>query len=666
MTDTTSSGAAARALLGDRVLLVAIGLSALASVALGVQFVDSGMALGITAVLLLLALGGYATARGSVGSRYILTFVLVGFVALHIQLARGMVEFHFGVFVALALLLVYMDWKIIVFGAAAFAVHHIGFDRLQAAGLGVYCLSEANFTLIVLHAVYVVVQSAVEVVLAINMRSAAKEGEELAALVSSVNRSDRIALNVSSVATDTTGGNALKATLSRMDAAVSTVRSSASSIEVACSEIASGNQDLSDRTEQTAVNLQRTSSSMDALTSTVQQSADSARQANQLAMNASTVATQGGEVVAQVVQTMQGINESSRKIADIIGVIDGIAFQTNILALNAAVEAARAGEQGRGFAVVASEVRSLAGRSADAAKEIKALIGASVERVEQGSALVGQAGDTMTEVVSSIRRVTDIMGEISAATNEQAAGVAEVGQAVAQMDQATQQNAALVEQMAAAAGSLKSQAEELVQTVAVFGGGEAGGYTAPRSSTRAHSPSVQHRHVAAPAFAPALDAPISLDNAIKAHADWRLKLRTASQQHEKLDADTITRDDCCELGKWLHGSGKSKFGSNPNFVALLDAHKVFHQEAGKVARAVNQNLGTGKVEAMLGADTSFSRASNTVTRLIAQMKSEMGKGAAGKSAAAPRSAPAPQLAAPKPAAKPAPAPAASDDEWETF
>ncbi|MDO8705119.1 MAG: methyl-accepting chemotaxis protein, partial [Sulfuricaulis sp.] len=200
----------------------------------------------------------------------------------------------------------------------------------------------------------------------------------------------------------------------------------------------------------------------------VQHNADSARQANQLALSASSVAAQGGQVVGQVVETMKGINEASRKIADIIGVIDGIAFQTNILALNAAVEAARAGEQGRGFAVVASEVRSLAGRSAEAAREIKSLINASVERVEQGSTLVDQAGATMTEVVASIKRVTDIMGEISAASNEQSIGVAQIGEAVTQMDQVTQQNAALVEEMAAAASSLQSQAQELVQVVAVF------------------------------------------------------------------------------------------------------------------------------------------------------------------------------------------------------
>ncbi|MCO5110059.1 MAG: methyl-accepting chemotaxis protein [Burkholderiaceae bacterium] len=246
------------------------------------------------------------------------------------------------------------------------------------------------------------------------------------------------------------------------------VRQGSESVATASAEIAQGNHDLSSRTEQQASALEETAASMEELSSTVRQNADNARQANQLAVSASSVAQQGGEVVAQVVETMKGINTSSQKIADIIGVIDGIAFQTNILALNAAVEAARAGEQGRGFAVVASEVRSLAGRSAEAAKEIKNLISASVERVEQGNAQVDKAGATMTEVVAAIRRVTDIMGEISAASSEQSTGVAQVGEAVTQMDQATQQNAALVEQMAAAASSLNGQAGELVESVAVF------------------------------------------------------------------------------------------------------------------------------------------------------------------------------------------------------
>ena len=246
------------------------------------------------------------------------------------------------------------------------------------------------------------------------------------------------------------------------------VRQNAEGVATASAEIAQGNQDLSQRTEEQASALEETAASMEQLGSTVKQNADNARQANQLALGASTVAAKGGEIVGQVVTTMKGINDSSRKIADIISVIDGIAFQTNILALNAAVEAARAGEQGRGFAVVAGEVRNLAQRSAEAAKEIKGLITASVERVEQGTALVDEAGTTMAEVVASIKRVTDIMGEISAASSEQSSGVAQVGEAVSQMDQATQQNAALVEESAAAAESLKGQAQQLVQAVAVF------------------------------------------------------------------------------------------------------------------------------------------------------------------------------------------------------
>ena len=249
---------------------------------------------------------------------------------------------------------------------------------------------------------------------------------------------------------------------------VSRVRSGSESLSTASAEIAHGNQDLSARTENQASALEETSASMEELGATVRHNADNALQANQLSQQASTVAIQGGTVVGQVVETMKGITDSSRKISDIISVIDGIAFQTNILALNAAVEAARAGEQGRGFAVVASEVRSLAGRSAEAAKEIKSLITDSVERVEKGTLLVDQAGSTMQEVVSSIRRVTDIMGEISSASSEQARGVAQVGEAVTQMDQVTQQNAALVEEMAAAASSLRSQAHDLVQVVAVF------------------------------------------------------------------------------------------------------------------------------------------------------------------------------------------------------
>ncbi|MFH0130241.1 methyl-accepting chemotaxis protein [Variovorax sp. VaC1] len=277
---------------------------------------------------------------------------------------------------------------------------------------------------------------------------------------------------------------ALKDMNTNLARVVGEVRSGTETIATASGQIASGNQDLSSRTEEQASSLEQTAASMEELTSTVKQNADNARQANQLAVSASEVAVKGGSVVSQVVDTMGSINASSKKIVDIIGVIDGIAFQTNILALNAAVEAARAGEQGRGFAVVASEVRSLAQRSAAAAKEIKTLIGDSVEKVEEGSKQVAEAGRTMEEIVGSVKRVTDIMGEITAASREQTSGIEQINQAITQMDQVTQQNAALVEEASAAAQSLQEQAGSLVQAVSIFKL-DTDGHAVPRTHARA-------------------------------------------------------------------------------------------------------------------------------------------------------------------------------------
>jgi methyl-accepting chemotaxis protein len=340
-------------------------------------------------------------------------------------------------------------------------------ERIDAAAVGIAADHRAGRTsLIALAAVALVAGALLAWRLSVGIVRPLGHAVSVAETVAGGDLTSRIEVD----ARDETGQlmRALKNMNDSLAKVVGEVRQGTDTIATASSEIASGNHDLSSRTEQQASSLQQTAASMEELTSTVKQNADNARQANQLAVSASAVAVKGGSVVSQVVDTMGSINASSRKIVDIIGVIDGIAFQTNILALNAAVEAARAGEQGRGFAVVASEVRSLAQRSAAAAKEIKTLIGDSVGKVEEGSKQVAEAGKTMEEIVDSVRRVTDIMGEITAASQEQTSGIEQINQAVSQMDQATQQNAALVEEASAAAQSLQEQAGSLSEVVSMF------------------------------------------------------------------------------------------------------------------------------------------------------------------------------------------------------
>jgi methyl-accepting chemotaxis protein len=428
---------------------------------------DAALAVGLP---LLGAAGAlWLLARGRLLAHMGLALIAMSLVALQIHVGVGQNLFHFGVFVTLATLLIYRDWRVVVLGAAAIAVHHALFNVLQQAGWGVACFSQPGWDQVVMHAAYVVAQTAVEVWIAGLLAFEARQAQEVGRLADSfVMQDGRVNLNLKAIEVRTRLAGMVAGAFSHMRAAVEQVHSAASRIQAGSAEIARGNVDLSSRTEQQASALQQTASSMEELASTSKQNAENARTASQLAAGASAVASRGGEVVRQVVATMDGISASSKKISDIIGVIDGIAFQTNILALNASVEAARAGEQGRGFAVVASEVRDLAQRSAAAAKEIKALIEDSVSRVEDGAKLVDAAGNNMDEMVASVQRVTDIVSEIASASGEQLSGIEQVGNAVQQMDRVVQQNAALVEQSASSAQDMAVQADVLMQAVSRF------------------------------------------------------------------------------------------------------------------------------------------------------------------------------------------------------
>ncbi|GAP34067.1 methyl-accepting chemotaxis protein [Piscinibacter sakaiensis] len=453
----------------DSLLLTAMGVLAAAAAAYGHAHDGLGLALGLGALLLGAATALAALSRGRLGSRIGLPALGMAMVALVIHTARGQTEAHFAVFAFLAVTIVYRHWLPVLSGALTIALHHLSFNYLQAWGWGPMCFTEPGLVRVLEHAAYVVGEAAILLMLAARSRAEFAGNEQLSRIASRLVAADgSIDFGAAQHARPTPATASMLEALRRIESAIGAVRASIDAIATASGEIAQGSDDLSRRTEQTASRLQATSSAMEQLTGTVRQSGDAATQADAMARSASEVARRGGDVVQQVVATMQDIHAASRKIADIIGTIDGIAFQTNILALNAAVEAARAGEQGRGFAVVAGEVRQLAQRSAEAAREIKSLIGNSVARVEAGSTLVGQAGDTMQEILGSVHRVNDIIGRISAASAEQSAGIGDINRAVVDLDGMTQQNAALVEQSAAAAGSLREQAGRLSEAVRLF------------------------------------------------------------------------------------------------------------------------------------------------------------------------------------------------------
>lgn len=421
-------------------------------------------------------------------------------------------------------------------------------------------------------------------------------------------------------------------TVDNLQEIIFSIKSATDAINTAAQEIACGNQDLSGRTEQQASSLEETASSMEQLTSTVKQNADNARQANELANSAQRVAEKGGQVVGQVVETMGAIHQASNRISDIISVIDGIAFQTNILALNAAVEAARAGEQGRGFAVVATEVRNLAQRSAAAAKEIKVLISDSVKKVQTGGRLVDQAGQTMGEVVASIQCVAKIMADISYASREQTSGIEQVGVAIGQMDEMTQQNAALVEQAAAAAKSLEEQARNLAESVAVFR--LSGGLVIQGQSELAG---------------------LDFDGAIAAHGKWKQRLLDyVAGGGEQLDPAVVGRDDQCALGCWIHGDGRALRG-NAQYAELKGEHAGFHRCAADVIRTQLTGNSEGARAQISG---EFANRSARVIGLLERLRGGGESVAPGQlTAAVSRNIPSvkrPALVAP------------DDDEWEEF
>ncbi|MCK9395546.1 MAG: methyl-accepting chemotaxis protein [Methylobacter sp.] len=822
----------------DGVMMITVAVVFLVTVVVGLVYdgIVFSLAVGLPSIVVPFFI--WRSMPGTLISRLAMAGAFVIQIAIQIQVSHGLIEMHFGLFVALAFLLAYRDWRPIVFAAGLVAVHHLACNYLQSIQLDVWVFRNGpDFDVVLLHAAYVIFESVILVYLAVQLRI---EGVELATVAFLANRiangdlsskidADRkdgsegmlhsmktmqdsinnfvlaqsvmaqkhaegwiheqidatqlpgtygemakelnelvashvavkmqvvdivgqyakgdfsrdmdrlpgekakVTAAVDAVKTALLGiSNEIKAivgagvkgdfthrvhadnfeflfkeiltdlntlietcdsgfndigrvakaladgdltqtisqnypgtfgqvkeavngTVENLKNMIGGIRDSVDTISNAAKEIAAGNNDLSHRTEEQAASLEETAASMEELTSTVQQNSENAKHASRLATSASDVAGKGVAAVSEVVTTMEGINQASSKIVDIISVIDSIAFQTNILALNAAVEAARAGEQGRGFAVVAVEVRNLAQRASAAAGEIKNLIGDSVEKVEDGTKLVAQAGKTMEEIVNSIRSVTTIMSEISAASVEQTSGIEQVNQAITQMDDVTQQNAALVEQAAAAAESLEEQTEHLSGTVAGFklhGGSHSSTGSVNAESVAVYSPTNRkNAPVKIETYKSASvseEAGIDLDKALEKHSEWKVKLRAAISKREEMDAATISKDDCCDLGKWLHGDAKSQLGHKPSYSDCVSKHAAFHIEAGRVASMINAKK-FSEAETMLGNGSFFVSASTAVGVAIMRLKKDI-KSPSSSAVAKPKS----QMAT------------ANADEWEEF